>query len=280
MGMFCFDQGLPGCNQLEQLLCFRWCLLRHCTGCTTACRCQRQPSAYSWQCCPICLQGQVLPSQQPGANSIGLAPSSAQQGPAKPKPKFGTALARGSQQHGIAGQQINAGMGFSDQQQAFGGAGASAAASGPHGFQLPFLQSGFNFQPGLGVGQQPPSPISAGPISLGGMPQSSSLAERAGPGAGAAQVVSIIKRVYTETMTTTPVRCTACCPTRQLACKQSGHSRVLCSGHNEVGRMLPGTAAHLGKADDHCSVPHQLHHRHACTDVNCGRLGGCRTWSS
>ena len=39
-------------------------------------------------------------------------------------------------------------------------------------------------------------------------------------------------------------------------------------------------AAHLGTADDRCSVPHRLHHVHACTGVNCGGLGGCRTWSS
>ena len=174
---------------------------------------QQQSSTYSWQCCRICLQGQALSSQQPGANNVRLAPSSTQQGPAKPKPKFGSALAKGSQQQGIGGQQVNAGPGFSDQQQAFGGAGASAAASGPHSFQLPFLQTGFDFQPGLGAGQQPTGPISTGLTSLGGTPQTGSLAERAGPGAGGAQVMR-------------PISCTACCPTRQLALAERAKRQV------------------------------------------------------
>ena len=184
LGMLCLDQGLPGSNQLKQLLCFRWCL-------------------------PICLQGQVVPLQQPGANSIGLAPFSARQGPAKPRPKFGTALARGSQQQGSGGQQVSARTGCGDQQQAFGSAGASAAAFGPHGFQLPFLQTGSNSQPG----QQPAGPISAGPTSLAGTPQTGPPDERTGPGAGGAQVMS-------------PVSCTACCFFRPLVLAEHANSQV------------------------------------------------------
>ena len=113
----------------------------------------------------------------------------------------------------MGGQQVSAGTGFGDQQQAFGGAGASAAASGPHGLQLPFLQTGLNFQPGLGAGQHPAGPIFAGPTSWAGTPQIGPPAERAGPGAGAAQVMS-------------PVSCTAWYPTRQLELAECATNQV------------------------------------------------------